>query len=130
MATRNITDCIPELQTAWENSITEYKSEHPDDPQPFLTCCFRDKAEQQVDYDQGRTKPGKIITNAKPGQSLHNDYPSRAIDVAFKDVSGAVHWDLVYYQKFAVIMNKNGVNWGGNWHGFKDYPHYEIPDQN
>ena len=127
MATRKITDCIPELQSCWENAIVDYRNAHPLDPQPFLTCCFRDKAEQQIDYDQGRSKPGKIITNAKPGQSLHNDYPSRAIDVAFKDNTGAVHWDLKYYQIFAVYMKSHGAHWGGDWKTFKDYPHFEIP---
>jgi peptidoglycan L-alanyl-D-glutamate endopeptidase CwlK len=127
MATRKITDCIPELQQAWEEGCRDFKSKHPSLAQPFLTCCFRDKIEQQADYDQGRTKPGKIITNAKPGQSLHNDYPSRAIDVCFKDVDGHIHWDYDLYLKFAECIKPYGAHWGGDWKGFKDYPHYEIP---
>ena len=33
---------------------------------------FRSFAEQNLIYSQGRTRPGKIVTNAKPGQSIHN----------------------------------------------------------
>src|SRR5699024_11750500 len=32
----------------------------------------RTAAQQNAVYAQGRTKPGKIVTNARAGQSLHN----------------------------------------------------------
>ena len=37
-----------------------------------VTCTWRSPAEQAQLYAQGRTAPGKIVTNAKPGQSMHN----------------------------------------------------------
>src|SRR5258708_12842627 len=33
---------------------------------------LRTKAEQDALYAQGRTTPGKVVTNAKGGQSMHN----------------------------------------------------------
>lgn len=33
---------------------------------------FRTNEEQDILYSQGRTKPGKKVTNAKAGQSIHN----------------------------------------------------------
>lgn len=39
-----------------------------------VICTYRDNAEQARLYAQGRDPgvPGKIVTNAKPGQSAHN----------------------------------------------------------
>jgi peptidoglycan L-alanyl-D-glutamate endopeptidase CwlK len=37
-----------------------------------LSYTFRTHEEQEALYAQGRTKPGKRVTNAKGGQSIHN----------------------------------------------------------
>ena len=39
-----------------------------------ITCIYRSHAEQARLYAQGRTTTGKVVTNAKPGQSRHNDH--------------------------------------------------------
>lgn len=95
--------------------------------------------EQQNDlYAQGRTKPGKIVTNAKGGSSFHNY--GLAIDFAIlydKDKNGTfetLSWDTALdYDKNgiidwqAVVNNfKNlGYEWGGDWRTFKDLPHIQ-----
>ena len=38
----------------------------------LVTSTYRDKQSQDALYAQGRSKEGKIITNAKGGQSFHN----------------------------------------------------------
>lgn len=38
----------------------------------LITCTYRSPSEQADLYAQGRTKPGKIVTNAQPGESAHN----------------------------------------------------------
>jgi len=38
----------------------------------LVTCGLRTFPEQARLYAQGRTRPGRIVTNAKPGQSYHN----------------------------------------------------------
>jgi len=38
----------------------------------LIYCTMRSNEEQAELYAIGRTKPGKIITNARPGQSAHN----------------------------------------------------------
>ena len=38
----------------------------------LVTCTFRSAQEQNELYAQGRTKPGKIVTNAVAGKSAHN----------------------------------------------------------
>ena len=35
----------------------------------LVTSTYRDNESQQALYNQGRTTPGKKVTNAKPGQS-------------------------------------------------------------
>lgn len=39
---------------------------------PLIYCGFRSFQEQSALYAQGRTKAGKIVTKAKPGESYHN----------------------------------------------------------
>lgn len=86
-----------------------------------VTQAKRTMAEQQALYDQGRTKPGHIVTNAKPGASFHNY--GLAVDLVRLN-SGKADWNynmaqlLPYAEKF-------GISWGGNWKRFKDYPHFE-----
>ena len=40
---------------------------------------YRSPEQQQALYNQGRTSPGKIVTNAKSGQSAHEYYA--AVDI-------------------------------------------------
>ena len=62
MAERDITYCVVELQHAFYFAKEKFEKEHPEKPQPFLTCTFRSNIEQDELYAQGRTKPGKIVT--------------------------------------------------------------------
>jgi peptidoglycan L-alanyl-D-glutamate endopeptidase CwlK len=137
MASRKIQDCVKELQDVWEKSKEIYLDKYSDLPQPFLTCTYRSLEEQRMLYNQSfdgidNDNDGKIdepdekVTNAKPGQSKHNLFPSKAFDIAFKK-NGIIAWDLYLFLKFAEIVKEVNPNikWGGNWK-FKDYPHFEI----
>jgi peptidoglycan L-alanyl-D-glutamate endopeptidase CwlK len=125
MASRDSKDLTPKVREAWITSAAEFVIKHPNSPQPFITCTHRSNAEQTSLFAQGRSKPGKIVTNAKAGQSNHNKYPSPAFDIAFKDSKGAINWTEALFRKFAVIAKANGLSWGGDWRSFKDYPHFE-----
>lgn len=39
---------------------------------PLIYCGFRSFEEQLALFAQGRTKPGRIVTKARPGESYHN----------------------------------------------------------
>lgn len=39
---------------------------------PLIYCGFRSFEEQAALFSQGRTKAGRIVTKAKPGESYHN----------------------------------------------------------
>jgi peptidoglycan L-alanyl-D-glutamate endopeptidase CwlK len=89
----------------------------------LVTQGFRSIAEQNRLYAQGRTRPGKIVTNARGGQSKHN--LGRAVDFAFV-VKGEISWDVKLYKLLGAWAAVAGLKWGGNWKSFKDYPHVEI----
>lgn len=126
MPSRNIEDCEPKLQEAWERAFNEWIELFPHKPRPFLTCTHRSNAEQAELYAKGRTAPGPKVTNAKPGQSKHNLYPSKAIDIAFKNPDGSLDWSIDHFRVFASLICKHGITWGGSWKQFKDNPHYEL----
>lgn len=97
-----------------------------------ITQGLRTFDEQAKLYAQGRTTPGKKVTNAKAGQSIHNY--GLAVDMCLmidgKDVSWdtAKDWDndrTADWYECVRIFAKHGWNWGGNWKTFKDLPHFE-----
>jgi len=86
-----------------------------------ITSALRSFAIQEELYSQGRTKKGNIITNAKPGSSFHNY--GLAVDLVRMDGANA-DWSFDL-SKLLPYADKYGIDWGGNWKKFKDYPHFE-----
>lgn len=106
---------------------------------------YRTTAEQAELYAQGRTKlfdnNGKrlgIVTNAKPGQSIHNY--GLALDIVLvvdKDGDGifeTASWDIKAdfdkdgtpdWKEVTDYFKTKGYTWGGDWTSLKDYPHFE-----
>ena len=100
----------------------------------LVTCTYRSPKEQNALYAQGRTKPGRIVTNAKAGQSNHNHeiagFPaSLAFDVVplrgGKPVWGTQGSDLDLWQRIGEIGESVGLEWAGRWRRFKEFPHFE-----
>ncbi|KQS19189.1 hypothetical protein ASF99_04700 [Exiguobacterium sp. Leaf187] len=99
-----------------------------------ITQAYRSKAEQDALYAQGRTKAGKIVTNAPGGYSNHNY--GLAIDFALYTPSGQeVTWSEsadydrdgeADWKEVVRIAKKLGFEWGGDWRGFRDAPHLEY----
>lgn len=91
-----------------------------------VTTGYRTMDEQEKLYAQGRTAPGDIVTNAKPGSSWHNF--ALAFDVAVMDSSGNPSWptDSVLWSRIGQIGKEVGLEWGGDWQGFKDMPHFQY----
>jgi len=96
-----------------------------------FSYTLRTFAEQDALFAQGRTKPGKIITNAKGGLSMHNY--GLAIDIVLiKDGKEAV-WDVKGdfdddgksdWMEVVNIFKQYGWEWGGDWK-FYDAPHFQ-----
>lgn len=92
---------------------------------------YRSYAEQDALYAQGRTKPGKKVTNAKAGQSIHNY--GVAIDFALLIDGKEISWDtkadwdgdkIADWMEVVNTFTKAGWQWGGAWK-FQDNPHLE-----
>jgi peptidoglycan L-alanyl-D-glutamate endopeptidase CwlK len=85
--------------------------------------------EQKALYAQGRTAPGKKVTNAKPGSSWHNF--GIALDFGvFRDGAYLDSSDAELARRVHVACSKHakacGLEWGGSWRTFKDIPHYQM----
>ena len=96
-----------------------------------LTQTLRTIQEQNDLYAIGRTKPGKIVTNAKGGQSYHNWGLSCDFCLLHKDgsISWNMHEDLdkdgiADWMEVVKVFEKYGWEWGGKWK-FKDTPHFQ-----
>jgi peptidoglycan LD-endopeptidase CwlK len=90
----------------------------------LITSTYRDFESQNALYAQGRTVPGKIVTNAKGGQSYHNWRV--AFDVV-PLVNGKAMWnDSVLWQKIGAIGRASGLEWAGDWKKFKEFPHFQF----
>lgn len=117
---RNIADLHPRVQNLARKFIQECE-EHG--IKLLVTSTYRDAESQNALYAQGRTVPGKIVTNAKAGQSFHNWRV--AFDVV-PLVNGKAVWnDDVLWHKIGAIGIECGLEWGGNWK-FKDTPHFQY----
>lgn len=80
--------------------------------------------EQAAIFAQGRTRPGKIVTKAGPGQSNHNF--GVAWDVGFFEGGEYIDDPKPYRSLGEMITTKgDGIEWGGLWR-FIDLPHYQL----
>lgn len=90
-----------------------------------LISGTRSYAEQDALYAQGRTAPGKIVTNARPGQSWHNF--GLAVDIGIFDGTGKYQTAAEPYRELGAIGRAlDGIEWGGSWPRFPDFPHFQV----
>lgn len=108
-----------------------------------ITHGFRTFKEQQDLFDQGRTKPGKQVTNAPQGMSWH--CYGLAVDCCFRgadpyldrpDFAKNMEWlqfvpkdktpGEFLWSEFGKFGRAHGLTWGGDFRAFKDLPHLEI----
>lgn len=94
----------------------------------LITSTYRDHESQDALYARGRTSPGPRVTNAAGGQSFHNH--RIAFDVVplrhGKPVWGTKGDDLLLWQNIGRLGELIGLEWGGRWKTFKDFPHFQY----
>lgn len=69
MSSRSLDDLRPEFRAAVDAWLADCKADGLD---LLVYCTLRARSEQAALYAQGRTLPGRVVTNAKPGESAHN----------------------------------------------------------
>ncbi|WP_319004488.1 M15 family metallopeptidase [Halobacillus litoralis] len=98
-----------------------------------ITEGHRTEERQEELYQQGRSKEGRVVTHARPGESYHNY--GLAIDFALQTPGGNLIWDMEYdgndngkadWMEVVDTAKGMGFHWGGDWKNFQDYPHLQM----
>lgn len=94
----------------------------------LVTSTYRDTESQAALYAQGRSAPGNVVTNAKPGQSWHNW--RCALDVVplrnGKPVWGTSGEDGKLWEQIGAIGESVGLEWAGRWKSFRELAHFQC----
>lgn len=100
----------------------------------FETSTWRSKERQNELFQIGRRGVAgeKTVTqlDGLTRKSRHNVYPSEALDVCVDgDPGPGKHpvWESASYAILGPLAVVYGLVWGGNFKGFADYPHLELP---
>jgi peptidoglycan L-alanyl-D-glutamate endopeptidase CwlK len=118
---RDLNELNPKVKVRVEAFIAECKKQGID---ILITSTYRDAESQNALYAQGRTKAGKIVTNAKAGQSWHNW--RCAIDFV-PLVNGKAVWnDTALFTRCGVIAEGCGLEWAGRWKRFREMAHCQF----
>ena len=88
-----------------------------------VISALRTFAEQDALFAQGRTAPGKKVTNARGGFSNHNF--GIAFDVGVFEANRYLP-DSPKYKAVGVLGMDLGLEWGGNWKTIVDQPHFQL----
>ena len=84
---------------------------------------FRTFEEQASLYAQGRTGPGNIVTNARPGYSNHNF--GIAFDIGVFEGNSYLP-ESPKYNAVGALGIDIGLDWGGSWNTLVDAPHFQL----
>lgn len=93
----------------------------------------RTTAQQVALFEQGRTKPGKIVTYLDGVQKTSNhqvkaDGLGYAVDMVFL-VNGRPSWDDAHpWALYGAMAKALGLTWGGEWK-MRDLAHIELPTE-
>lgn len=92
----------------------------------IITEGFRSKEYQDNLYAKGRTKPGRIVTNAKGSDYSSQHQWGIAFDIAIND--NRLLYNEAMIKKVAKIAKskKVGLSWGGDWISQVDTPHFYL----
>ena len=118
---RDTTLLHPEVQAIIPKFLNECKN------RGFIvktTDTVRTKQEQDKLYAQGRTEAGNIVTWVKYPYSNHNW--GMAFDICRNDGKGAYNDSDGWFKKVGQVGKSFGLEWGGDWKGTPDKPHFEL----
>ena len=123
---RRIEDLTPAVQQRAKALVNAAKDAGID---LLITSTYRSNEEQAALYAQGRTKPGAIVTNARPGDSYHNW--RCAFDVVplrnGKPVWGTTGPDGDLWRKIGEMGEAVELEWAGRWTGkLREMAHFQY----
>lgn len=92
-----------------------------------VTEGVRSFEKQAALYAQGRSIPGKIVTNAQPGYSFH--HYGLAFDSCFQGPDPFLEKNqkgYFYWREYGRLAEAHGLVWGGSFRLIKDRPHCQY----
>ena len=126
----NLKTLHPEVQDRFESFLVEAQALAETKGLEYKVICgTRSWEEQAKIYAQGRTAPGKIVTKAPPGNSMHNFglaidcgvfRGGKYLDESDPKTASAMH------KAASKLAKEHGIRWGGNFKSIVDEPHYEL----
>lgn len=145
---RRLTDLAPDVQELAHAFLALCEERGLD---VLITCTYRSPEEQTALYRQGRDLPGRVVTWARAGESLHNrqtalgEPAARAFDVVplrygkpiwgtggngiDDDPTDDLTDDLELWERVGQAGKDVGLRWAGDWpKGKREYPHFERPE--
>ena len=95
----------------------------------FVIQGFRTPEQQSALYNQGRSLPGKIVTNAKALESFHNF--GIAVDLCHdkdhkKENGLQPDWDMTAYRVLQEEAHKLNLTSGLDFKSFPEGPHIQM----
>lgn len=81
----------------------------------LITSTYRDGEYQDTLYAEGRAHPGKIVTDARAGQSYHNYH--MAFDFVPLVCKVPAWNDMALITRCGEIGESVGLQWAGRWTG-------------
>jgi peptidoglycan L-alanyl-D-glutamate endopeptidase CwlK len=115
-----IATLLPEVRPIARALVQKAKQS---DIQIKILSGLRTYAEQNELYAQGRTKPGRKVTNARGGYSNHNF--GIAFDIGVFEGTKYLG-DSVKYKAVGALGMDLGLEWGGSWKTIVDQPHFQL----
>jgi hypothetical protein len=119
MASTSLDDMTPDARAA---AVRFIEAASQNGIELKVVSTLRTCAEQNDIYAQGRTKPGRVVSNAPGCRSWH--VFGRALDVLIRNSDGTLQLDAdPRYEVLGDIATDLGFVWGGKW---GDAGHFEF----
>lgn len=128
VASRSLADLAPPVRAAAVQFVDLCNRAGVD---VLIYCTLRSLEEQARLYASGRTVPGAKLTNARPGESLHNpdgNGQAWAFDAVPLLPDGRAAWGAdSLIDKMGECGERAGLEWAGRWVGsLRERVHFQI----
>ena len=119
---RSLAELRPDVRVNVETLLKMCKAQGLD---VLVTQTLRDDEYQAYLYQQGRTRPGAIVT-----QSRTTTFHGKGLAVDFcRNSKGHEYDDPAFFKNVAIIAKAIGFSWGGDWTSSRDCPHLQWDDR-
>ena len=123
---RNISDLIPEVGMLCDKHVA--LCAHAGITL-LVYCTYRDWDAQTALYKQGRTTLGRIVTNAKAGDSAHQyrrAYDCVPLSFGKPVWSQTTKIGVNLWENVGMLGESVGLEWAGRWKHFREEPHFQF----